>query len=203
MSTEQLANPGKIFEVSDELESFFFVILYEGVHWVAHNKPSRLNVRHIFDHVETIIEGNHVGGAGKRDLYSEHEALICQQLEFTKSEPFTGLIRQLYRLFQSLRVVNMVTKLGLRTPEEHSPNVEKLKNCKEVVRLMKDAVARKDWSKEFDKVPEGNYPRKKKMDEDDLIGLSYLNKVNGTKRGLEEVAEGDGPKTLTKRSRVN
>ncbi|KAF9646247.1 hypothetical protein BDM02DRAFT_3271085 [Thelephora ganbajun] len=203
MSTEQLANPGKIYEVSDELESFFFVIFYEGVHWVAHNKPVRLNAKHIFDHVETVVEGNHVGGAGKRDLYSEHEALICQQLKFTKSKPFTDLIRQLYRLFQSLRVVNMVTKLKLKPPEEHSPNVEKLRNCKEVVRLMKEAVARKDWLKEFDKVPEGNYPRKEKMDENDLIGLSYLNKVNGTKRGLEEAVGGDGYKTPTKRSRVN
>jgi len=58
----------------------------------------------------------------------------------------------------------MATKLGLRTPEEHPQNVEKLKNCKEVVRLMKDAVARRDWSKEFDKVPEDNYLRKEKMD---------------------------------------
>jgi len=93
MSTEQLANPGKTNEVSDELESFFFVIHYEGVHWVAHNKPLRLNVRHIFDHVEAIVEGNHFGGAGKRGLYSEHDALICQQLKFTKSVPFTDLIR--------------------------------------------------------------------------------------------------------------
>ena len=206
MSTEQLANPGKAYEVSDELESFFFVIFYEGLHWVKHNKPMGLKVKYIFDQVEPIVEGNHIGGTGKQGLYQRCEALICQELEFTKSSPFTDLIRQLYCLFRSLRIFNMITEVGLSPPPEHSPNVEKLKDCNEVIRLMKEAVLRKDWSEGSDKVTEDNYPRKEITDKKDPIGLTYLNEVTsatGAKRGVEEVAGEDGPKTPTKRSRVN
>ena len=206
MSTEQLANPGKAYEVSDELESFFFVIFYEGLHWVTHNKPMDLDVKDIFDQAGRIFKGLRTGGTGKQGLYQCCEALICQELEFTKSKPFTDLIRQLYRLFRSLRIFNMITEVGLSPPQEHSPNVEKLKDCKEVVRLMKEAVLRKDWSEGSDKVTEDNYPRKETTDEKDQIGLTYLNEATGTigvKRGAEEVEGEDGHKTPTKRSRVN
>ena len=206
MSTEQLANPGKAYEVSDELESFFFVIFYEGLHWVTHNKPMDLDVKDIFDQAGRIFKGLRTGGTGKQGLYQCCEALICQELEFTKSKSFTDLIRQLYRLFRSLRIFNMITEVGLSPPQEHSPNVEKLKDCKEVVRLMKEAVLRKDWSEGSDKVTEDNYPRKETTDEKDQIGLTYLNEATGTtgvKRGVEEVEGEDGHKTPTKRSRVN
>ena len=203
MSTEQLANPGKIYEVSDELESFFFVIFYEGLHWVNHNKPMRLNVKEIFDHVEIDDDGSHLGGAGKQRLYDRGSALICQQLEFTKSKPFTDLIRQLYRLFRSLQAVNMEKEYDFSPAEKYYPNIEKLKDCKEVIRLMQEAVERKDWPNESDKVTEDNYPR---MDEKDPVGITYLEEdtgATGIKRRREEEAGEDGPKTPTKRSRVN
>ena len=203
MSTEQLANPGKIYEVSDELESFFFVIFYEGLHWVTHNKPMRLNVKEIFDHVEIDDDGSHLGGAGKQRLYDRGSALICQQLEFTKSKPFTDLIRQLYRLFRSLQAVNMEKEYDFSPAERYYPNIEKLKDCKEVIRLMQEAVERKDWPNESDKVTEDNYPR---MDEKDPVGITYLKEdtgATGIKRRREEAAGEDGPKTPTKRSRVN
>ena len=206
MSTEQLANPGKAYEVSDELESFFFVIFYEGLHWVTHNKPMDLDVKDIFDQAGRIVKGLRTGGTGKQGLYQRCEALICQELEFTKSKPFTDLIRQLYRLFRSLRIFNMITEVGLSPPQEHSPNVEKLKDCKEIVRLMREAVLRKDWSEGSDKVTEDNYPRKETTDEKDQIGLTYLNEATGTtgiKRGAEEVEGEDGHKAPTKRSGVN
>ena len=206
MSTEQLANPGKIYEVSDELESFFFVIFYEGIHWVTHNKPIDLNATYIFDQVQLAAGGNHTGGAGERELYFHREAMMCQQLEFTKSKPFTDLIRQLYSLFQSLHLFNMFQGLNRTRSQECPPDVEKLKNCKEVVRLIQEAVERKDWPKESDKVTEDNYPRNEKMDEKDPIGLTYLNKAIGTtgvKRRREDVVGGEGLKTPTKRSRVN
>ena len=206
MSTAQLADPGKAYEVSDELESFFFVIFYEGLHWVTHNKPMDLDVKAIFDQVGRIFKGNRTGGAGKQELYDNGEELIYQQLEFTKSKPFTDLIRQLYRLFRSLQAVNVGKKYNYSPLEEHSSNVEKLKDCKEVVRLMKEAVVRKDWSEGSDKVTEGNYPRQENADEKDPIGLTYLNEVTGmtgVKRGVEEVEGEDCHKTPTKRSRIN
>ena len=206
MSTAQLADPGKAYEVSDELESFFFVIFYEGLHWVTHNKPTDLDVKAIFDQVGWIFKGNRTGGAGKRELYDSGEELIYQQLEFTESKPFTDLIRQLYRLFRSLQAVNIGKKYNFSPLEEHSSDVEKLKDCKEVVRLMKEAVVREDWSGGSDKVTEGNYPHQENTDEKELIGLTYLNEVigmTGVKRGVKEVEGEDGHKTPTKRSRIN
>ena len=208
MSTKQLTYPEKIYEVSDELESFFFVIFYEGVHWVTHNKPMCLNVKYIFDQMERVVGGNHIGGAGKQNLYERDEALIFQQLEFTKSKPFTNLIRQLYYLFRSLHIFNLLTGVRISPSQEFSSSVEKVKDCKEVIRLMKEAVERKDWPEELDKVTEDNYPREEEMDEKEPTGLSHLDKVNsicatGVKRRLEVVVGGDGLKTPTKRPRVN
>jgi hypothetical protein len=217
ISTAQLSDPGKIYEVSDELESFFFVILYEGIHRVIHNKPAGLFVKHIFDDARTDANGRQTGGAGKRDMYGMNSEVILEELKFEMSPPFTDLIRGLFCLFQSLYFVNH-DKKGKREPRsEDAANVEKLKDCKAIIRLMKSAVKSKDWPKERDKVLDDNYPRDEEIDRVDRIGLANLKEVTSpgdvplpaspaaasisrvSKRGREE---DDGPATPTKRSRV-
>ena len=97
ISTERLINPDKTYEVSDELESSFFVLLYEGIHWVAHNKPPMLDVKFIFDDVQVDANGHQTGGRGKFWMYIQSANVILKELEFEKSPPFTGLIRELFR----------------------------------------------------------------------------------------------------------
>ena len=218
ISTAQLSDPGKIYEVSDELESFFFVILYEGIHRVIHNKPAGLFVKHIFDDARTDANGRQAGGAGKRDMYGIYAGVILEDLKFEKSPPFTDLIRGLFLLFQSLNVVNLEKKSKRKPRSEDAANIEKLKDCKAVIQLMKSAVRRKDWPKEHDKVLGDNYPRDGEIDREDRVGLANLKEVTSpgdvplpaspapagsisrvSKRGREEE---DGPATPTKRSRV-
>ena len=158
LSTRQLIHPGATYGVSDELESFFFIILYEGLHRVTHNKPQRLDMPYIFDHVHTMPDGSQIGGVGKVNMYQARSDMILEELNFTNSPPFTNLIRELFRLFRSLGFVNAGC-----TSAEDNQNVSKLKDCKGIVRLMKNAVERTGWPEESDKATSDNYPRKEEM----------------------------------------
>ena len=218
ISTAQLRDPGKTYEVSDELESFFFVILYEGVHWVIHNKPTRLKVKHIFDDVQVEADGRQTGGVGKHNMYTMEDLVILRDLEFDKSPPFTDLIRELFLLFQSLAFVNQAKSARREKliSTEDRKNVNKLKNVKAIVRLMKNAVEREDWPEVYDKAANDIYPRKEEIDKEDRVGLANLKVTTATvnapiplpasastsrasKRGREE---DDGHTTPTKRSKV-
>ncbi|KAF9643904.1 hypothetical protein BDM02DRAFT_3263846 [Thelephora ganbajun] len=214
----------RIYEASDELESFFFVILYEAVHWVSHNKPERLNIKFIFDDVRVHDDGRQTGGLGKQDMYTMDADVILQNLKFYKSPPFTDLIRGLFRLFQSLAIANYDKKLGRDPQPQDAANVDKLKNCKAIIQLMKNAVERADWPEVCDKAAKDNYPRKGEVDKEDRVGLANLKVTTNTpevpvpgvpavgaplpasagtsrasKRGREE---DDGYTTPTKRSKV-
>ena len=145
-------------------------------------------------------------------------AVILKKLEFEKSLPFTDLIRALFRLFRSLALVNQDKDLGREPRSEDAANVEKLKDCKAIIQLMKSAVERDDWPEECDKVPNDNYPRDEEIDKEDRVGLANLKEVTppgnaalptaptpavgtsrASKRGREE---DDGSTTPTKRSKV-
>ena len=174
ISTAQLRDPGKIYEVSDELESFFFVILYEGIHWVIHNKPDTLDVKYIFDDVRVNANGRQTGGGGKQNMYTMDADVILQDLKFDKSPPFTDLIRELFHLFQALAIVNYDKKLGRALQPQDVANVDKLKNCRAVIQLMKNAVDRADWPEEHDRAANDNYPRKEEIDKEDRVGVANL-----------------------------
>ncbi|KAF9649051.1 hypothetical protein BDM02DRAFT_1981591 [Thelephora ganbajun] len=178
ISTWKLLFPEKVYEVFDELESFFFVILYAGLHWVTHNKPETLNIKFIFDDVQVHANGRHTGGLGKQNMYivDADADVILQDLEFGESPPFTDLIRGLFRLFRSLAIVNVYKNMN-REPWHHDvANVNKLKDCKAIIRLMENAVERTDWPEVCDKVSNGNYSRKEEIGKG-RPGLAYLKMV--------------------------
>ena len=214
----QLLYPGSAYEVSNELESFFFVVFYEGVHWIIHNKPPGLDLEHIFDDVRVDRDGTQRGGGGKQTMYTSRQDVVLQKLEFQSSR-FTELVRELFRLFQSLFAVNQAKKMNLDTQgwTQYVANVEKLNNCDEIARLMKAAV---EWPEECDKAKSDNYPRQEEIDRQDRIGVANLKvatqvqvvdpSISGatdtadpsrtSKRGRED--DDEGYTTPTKRSRV-
>lgn len=71
--------------------------------------------------------------------------MVCQELKSTEFQLFTDLIRELYCLFQSLCALTTVKNLGFELSKEHASNIKKLRDCKEVIQLMKDVAAQKDW----------------------------------------------------------
>ena len=182
-------------------------------------------MKHIFDDVRVNANGRHTGGVGKQNMYTMDADVILQELEFDKSAPFTDLIRDLFQLFQSLAVVNCDKKLGRDPLPDDVANVEKLRNCKAIIQLMKNAVERTDWPNVCDKATEDNYPRKEEIDNEDRVGLANLKVATATidapdpnapapaaiplptstgisrasKRGREE---DEGQTSPTKRSRV-
>ena len=181
ISTAQLRDPGGLYAVSDELESFFFVLLYVSLHWITHNQPDELNVEYIFDEMRTSQAGVHLGGGGKLDMYNTGHDVVLKGLEFTESSPLTDLIRQLYHFFESL---SHVKSSGRKPCFEDAENVRKLENCDAILRLIGEALAREDWPEVCDKTATDNYPREKETDQKDQVGRAHVKVSIGPSRAL-------------------
>jgi len=152
MSTKLLSTPGKIHELCDDLESHFFVILYNALHFVEHNKPSGLDMKLIFDQSTISLgAGTHRGGAGKRNMYDEGFRVV-----FT-SKSLTVLIRALFRLFGSLKDYHAAGARGYDPVPAAVEDVKRLKDCAEIKKLFAEALQSKEWRTGCDKV-EDQYP---------------------------------------------
>ena len=170
MSTQLLASPGKVHELCDDLESLWFVLLFESLHFVKHNEPKDIRMAAIFDQVYVDPKtGEHTGGDGKISLYSTNP---LAELKFD-SKPFTTLIRRIYLLFQSLNAY-YVDKKNKKIPSDSVKNdVRKLGSCEEIRGLLVDALRGVDWPL-GDKVPD-QYPPLRRMtpEQKATIALSY------------------------------
>jgi hypothetical protein len=180
----------KIHELRDDLESLWFVLLYEALHFVRHNSPFGIHMGDIFNQVSVCGKnGMLTGGIGKRDLYFERGALMSRILAF-ESKPFTALVRQVYQLFQSL-IAHYQELDNKKDPEEEDPNtpiVRKLNSCAEMERLFREALDTEGWPESCDKV-EDQYSTSKQ----ETVALSNVNnpvrqlgKPSGMKRKREE-----------------
>ena len=208
MSTRLLFRPGKVHELCDDLESFWFVLLFEALHFVKHNKASGINMARIFDQVDvSLTTGTHTGGLGKIHLYSNNDVVINRTLEF-ESKPFTALVRQIYRLFRSLSAYYAAQDYGETPNDFYKENARKLESCAEIERLLREALDSEEWPEICDKA-EDQYPPTRHLTpkQKDTIALSYVNRSlmpsgepSGTKRKREkeddpQVPENKCPKT--------
>lgn len=170
MSTALLSTPGKVHELCDDLESHFFVVLYGSLHFLKHVRPSRLNMKFIFDHAFiSPVTGTHVGGEGKESMYNKG-----LKVEF-ESEPLTGLVRALLTLFGSLNDHNYCDN-GRKEPSPSVvKDVEKLKDCAEIKRLYVEALESEGWPAVCDKV-EDQYPPTSRLtsQQKETVALSYF-----------------------------
>jgi len=200
MSTRLLSVKGKIHELSDDLESHFFVLLFEGLHFVEHNKPDGISMQRIFDQVDVNLEtGNHTGGDGKVALYSSAGFdTMDNQLKFT-SKPFTILIRGLYQLFMSLHLYHLLKGIKQKPGRSNERNVKKLEACVGVVALLDEALTSKEWPTKCDKVPDQYPPTNRlKPEQKDTVALSYLNQslATGSSGGKRKR---EGPRRSTRK----
>ena len=195
MSTRLLTTPGKVHELCDDLESLWFVLLFEGLHLVK--------MASIFDHVDvSLTTGTHTGGLGKIHLYSRNGVVMTRMLKFD-SQPFTTLVRQIYRLFQSLNTYH-----GAQDNEE-TPNdslkerVGKLDSCAEIERLLREALNSEEWPESCDKLGD-QYPPTRHLTpkQKDTIALSCVNRSltpygepSGMKRKRGEEDDSQVPET--------
>ena len=198
MATRLLTTPGKAHELHDDLESLWFVILYEALHFIQHNKPPKINMKTLFDQVDLCdATGTHTGGLGKTHLYTNGCIVMTSQLAFG-SAPFTTLVRQIYLLFRALNAYYMELDSGVNPEEDPDSrivkSVRKLDSCAEIERLLREALGSKGWPESCDKV-EDQYPPRKLLTakQKETIALSYLNypcrepgETSGVKRKLEE-----------------
>ena len=201
MSTRLLSKPGKVHELCDDLESLWFVLLFEGLHFVKHNKPSGIMMDEIFDHVHvSLTTGTHTGGLGKRDLYSNNGVLMTKVLEFD-SKPFTTLVRQIYRLFKSLNAYYMAQNEEETPTDSIKDAVGKLESCAEIERLLKEALNSDEWPGSCDKVQD-QYPPSRRLthQQKETVALSYANRSlvsPGTlSRGKRKREEEDDPQVF-------
>ncbi|KAF9645016.1 hypothetical protein BDM02DRAFT_3131389 [Thelephora ganbajun] len=185
MSMRLLTTPGKVHELCDCLESLWFVLLYEGLHFVNHNKPRGIKMASVFDH-----------------------GLMTRMLQF-ESKPFTALIRQLYLLFKSLDAYYMTQDNDEQPSDSLKENIRKLDSCAEIERLLGEALNSEGWSVSCDKA-EDQYPPRKHLTpkQKETVALLYVNcslvpagELPGVKRKREE--EDDPRVPEIKRPRVN
>ena len=210
MSTRLLSTPGKVHELCDDLESLWFVLLFEGLHFVKHNNPSGIKMGTIFDHVDvSLTTGTHTGGLGKHHLYTSSGNLMTRILEFD-SKPFTTLIRKIYRLFKSLDAYYMAQDDDETPSDPVKENVRKLESCAEIERLLEEALKSEEWPVSCDKVQD-QYPPTRRLtpQQKETVALSYANRSlasssapSGGKRKREE--EDDPPAfNETKRPKIS
>lgn len=154
MSTRLLRDPGKIHELSDDLESLWLVFLYQGLHFIKHNNPSNIHINFLFDEAHVCpVTGAYAGG-GER-LYFYHFR-AARKLKF-ESAPFTTLVRDIYLLFRSLQQYYVAQDNEEDPSDSLVKDVEKLKSCAEIERILRKALDSKGWPVECDKV-EDQYP---------------------------------------------
>jgi len=168
---------GKVHELSDDLESHFFVLLFEALYFVEHNKLRDISPEKIFNQIAIDPRtGNPHGGMGKMLFYTTGFCIVKDQLEFT-SKPFTTLIRGLYLLFSSL-CDHHVRKCMKRAPyESNMKNVRELEGCVGVVALFEEALKSTEWPTKCDKVPD-QYPstNRSEPEQKDSVALSHFDK---------------------------
>ena len=201
MSTRLLTSPGKAHELHDDLESLWFVLLYEALHFVKHNKPFGIQMDVIFDQAHVCsTTGVHTGGLGKSYLYSSEKNLMTKKLNFG-NDPFNNLVRQVYELFRALNTY-YVEGSGAETLEGDCNTsvvncVRKLDDCAEIERLLREALNAEGWPESCDKVRD-QYPPMKHLtpEQKDAIALGFVNRPfrepgepSGMKRKREEEEE--------------
>ena len=197
MSTQLLSTPGKIHDLRDDLESHFFVILYNALHFVEHKKPSGLNMKRIFDQAEICQDtGTHTGGVGKKNMYDEGF-----QVKFT-SKPFTDLIGGLFRLFESLKDYHTANAKGCEPPPVAGERVKKLEDCTPIKRLFAEALKSKEWR--TDKV-EDQYPPTNNLtsQQKETVALSYFDCDLTTEPSTGKRKRGEDVPTRPQRRRKN
>jgi len=92
MSIRLLRNPTAFHELQDDLESFFYIVLYLALRYLPHNKVPELPVimAKVFEEHSTMPTAV-VGGMGKYSLFNDGGHL-GEDLEFTDNEPITSWI---------------------------------------------------------------------------------------------------------------
>jgi len=199
MSTQLLTKPGKVHELCDDLESFWFVLLFEGLHFVKHNRPSGTMILTLFDYVAVSpTTGTLTGGTGKFVLYTRKKALMTDTLKFD-SAPFTALIRKMYLRFKALDAYYMAQGNG-ETPNEFlQENFRKMGSCADIKEILEEALGSEEWPVSCDKVEDQYRPIGRPASEQkDTIALSYASRSlmppgepsGGVKRKREEEEEG-------------
>ena len=208
-STQLFFNSRKVHELCDDLESLWFVLLFECLHFVKHNKPEDMDMPTIYTFDGSERSRNDYPGLGKWDLY--RSGLLMPRVLKFDSKPFTTLIRQIYRLFRSFHRYCEAQDMKEASEVSVGEDAGKLKSCAEIERLLGEALNSKGWPTDCDKV-EDQYPPVVEMtvEQMDIIAMSYVNRpiarpgvLPAGKRKREE--EGDPPVSseVTKRPKIS
>ncbi|KAL4256666.1 Fungal-type protein kinase domain-containing protein [Pleurotus pulmonarius] len=106
MSIDLLRGERRPHKVSDDLESFFWVVLYYGLLYLPHNKVGVLDdiITAIFE--QYTSSGETKGGQGKHVVVMEGDYIgdnAVPPLEFASSEPLTYFVMTILTLLQDWR----------------------------------------------------------------------------------------------------
>ena len=141
MSVALLTDNTKIVEVCDDLESFFYVVLYHAVRYFASNVSNAGDYIEDFFDAYTVYDGVCTAGFAKRYLIKDYSGAVriraesgAPRLRF--NSPMDLLLAQFHRLFHSLYKVrahdvktedlppltSVAAKIPLQTPPRPMPS---------------------------------------------------------------------------------
>ncbi|KAG5650429.1 hypothetical protein H0H81_012290 [Sphagnurus paluster] len=151
MSSLLLMNKGKVHTIQDDMESFFYVMLYHCIRYLPHKMTSRVELilRHIFDYILTDTVGlNHGGHLKQLLILNLGRTPPFDGFEITNNQPLNGWISSAFDIFGEW----LSAVLPKRRPDLEPDSLRGLKlfDHNYMAELFKVALARADseWPKD-------------------------------------------------------
>ncbi|TFK46136.1 hypothetical protein OE88DRAFT_1668323 [Heliocybe sulcata] len=170
VSCQLLINPRKIPALQDDLQSFFWTLLYTGLHLI----PCSLSRMRLADMLKTVFDesrwddgkGRTVGGREKYMVICNGTYILPDTLTGEPpiifgppATPLNDLVKPLWRLFWAWELcqIQMDESQELVHPTIKS-NADKLLTSEAILQLFKDAYTNPDWSHKISDRKEGLVP---------------------------------------------
>ena len=189
ISTQLLSTPRKIYKLCNDLESHFFVMLYNTLHFMKHNKPSSIDMRLIFD--QSSISRHWYPPWWHQEEEYVQQRLPCNIHQLAIHTPHSGAL-QTFWVSQGLSCCNDYNAAMARG---YNPiplvieDIEKLKDCAAIKKLFGEALESNRWLMDCDKI-EDQYPPIGCLtsQQKETIALSYFdcNLTTETSTGKQE-----------------
>lgn len=112
-----LNQPAKVVETSDELESFFHVILYASVRYLVSNcTDARAFIRYFFD-AHSMVSNRYICGTTKRVTMRQGELLSASYDDLIFGTPLDAFFSRLLRRFKAHYAVASYDRAQLKAKE--------------------------------------------------------------------------------------
>lgn len=202
----------KEHELSDDIESLFWVLVYAGLHHVKHNNPTVLIGNNIFDEASKIIEDGEVREVGdKADILDTNQLrnfpFLCQ--------PFKDLITRLAQFYAGHYIYHRGAKLEAQNADPEGTCKKKFQSYRKLasdprwlINVLNEALDKEGWL-DNDVVPRSQLISLDAKREKEVVNAvqakkydaTHLSKTAGTGKNLDTAPPGSAGVSLSGNAR--